>query len=254
MENLLQKINDKLSPDKIDKYLWANILENLCAKLYECYKHKFTNITNKEEREKKFCEVVYVHCYNKTWTTKTAIKNTLKQLLTDRQYKKFGLKLIYNILDLGIELTDDPYSTDCQSRILSQELKIMNVDPRLEAIALKVMKKMDLAKDGKYGSIILVVMIIGIILSLIRVIQECNKSQMVSLDQRSKARFIKQQVKDMCITRTFLNRWRLRKIIKEKLNSEDYKTYGEKLKNAILDSGTELTEEESFTLVEAANV
>lgn len=130
----------------------------------------------------------------------------------------------------------------------------MNVDPRLEAIALKVMKKMDLAKDGKYGSIILVVMIIGIILSLIRVIQECNKSQMVSLDQRSKARFIKQQVKDMCITRTFLNRWRLRKIIKEKLNSEDYKTYGEKLKNAILDSGTELTEEESFTLVEAANV
>ena len=254
MKLLLDSINKKIAPHKIDKYLFSNILEKLCSKLYECYNHEFKNIIDKNKRDERFCEIVHVCCYNKTWTTKTAIKKILKELLSENQYKKFGLKLIYAILDTGTEITDDPYSSKCQVQILSQELKIMNVDPRLEAIALKVMKKMDLAKDGKYGNIILIVMIIGIILSLIRVIQECSKSQMSSLDQRSKARFMKQQVKDICIKRTFLNKWRLKRIIREKLNNDDYKTYGEKLKNAILDSGVELSEEESFTLVEAANV
>ena len=35
---------------------------------------------------------------------------------------------------------------------------------------------------------------------------------------------------------------------------EDYKLYGSQLQNAIFSTGAELTEEESFTLVEAANV
>ena len=51
----------------------------------------------------------------------------------------------------------------------------MNFDPKLEAIAMKVMDKMDLSKsskDDKYGNIIVVIMIIGVILSLVRIIQE----------------------------------------------------------------------------------
>lgn len=254
MNDLLKKINDKISPSKLDKYIFADILEGLFAKLYECYNHELKNIIDKKKREDRICQIVHTHCYNQTWTTKTAVKKTLKELLSKNEYKEFGLKLIYAILDTGKEITEDPYSPECYSTLLIQEIKIMNVDPRLEAIALKVMKKMDLNKNSKYGNIILIVMIIGIILSLIRVIQECSKSQMASLDQRSKARFMKQQVKDICIKRTFFNKWRLKRIIREKLNNDDYKTYGEKLKNAILDSGIELSEEESFTLVEAANV
>lgn len=254
MNNLLNKINDKLKPSKINKYLFSDIIQELCGKLYKCYEHKLKHILDENQREKQFCEIVFTHCYNKTVTTKIAIKKTLKKLLSDKQYQEFGLKLIYALLDVGAEITDDPYSPECSVKLLSEELRIMNVDPKLEAIALKVMEKMNLSKDGKYGSIILVIMIIGIILSLIRIIQECNKSQIVSLDQRSKAKFVQKQIKDICITRTFLNRWRLSRIIKQKLNSEDYKLYAEKLKNAIMDCGPELTEEESFTLVEAANV
>ena len=65
---------------------------------------------------------------------------------------------------------------------------------------------------------------------------------------------MRNEVRSMCISRTMLNKWRLRKIIKEKLSPEDYKTYGDQLRNAILDTGVDLTEEESYTLVEAANV
>jgi len=133
----------------------------------------------------------------------------------------------------------------------------MTVDPKLEAIAMKVMDKMDLSKsnkEDKYGNIIIVIMIIGVILTLVRIIQECNSSKFSIFNRDQKAKFVHEQVKSMCISRTLLNKWRLKKIIKEKLSPEDYKLYGSQLRDAILDTGVDLTEDESFTLVEAANV
>lgn len=133
----------------------------------------------------------------------------------------------------------------------------MNFDPKLEAIAMKVMDKMDLSKsskDDKYGNIIVVIMIIGVILSLVRIIQECNSKKLFRSNREQTAQFMRNEVRSMCISRTMLNKWRLRKIIKEKLSPEDYKMYGDQLRNAILDTGVDLTEEESYTLVEAANV
>jgi hypothetical protein len=62
------------------------------------------------------------------------------------------------------------------------------------------------------------------------------------------------EIQNICIKRTLLNKWRLKKIIKDKLSTEDYKAYGLQLQDAIFSTGLELTEEESFTLVEAANV
>lgn len=133
----------------------------------------------------------------------------------------------------------------------------MNFNPKLEAIAMKVMDKMDLSKsskDDKYGNIIVIIMIIGVILSLVRIIQECNSKKLFRSNREQTAKFMRNEVRSMCISRTMLNKWRLRKIIKEKLSPEDYKMYGDQLRNAILDTGVDLTEEESYTLVEAANV
>lgn len=131
----------------------------------------------------------------------------------------------------------------------------MNVDPQLEAIAMKVMDKMDLSsKKNKDGSIIVVIMIIGIILSLVRIIQECNNKQFGLLNGDQKVKKMHEQIRSVSISRSLLNKWRLRKIIKEKLSSEDYKEYGMRLRDAILDTGVDLTEDESYTLMEAANV
>jgi hypothetical protein len=251
---ILNKINEKITPFQLNKYLYTDILQDLYHKLYTCYHHQLITLINKEERDIRLCEIVHTHCYNQSVTTKTAIKQTLQKTLSDKQYKNFGLKLIYAIMDVGKEITDDPYSAQCYSKLLSQELNIMDVDPRLEAIAMKIMKKVNLVQNTKYGSIILVVMIIGIVLSLIRVIQECNKNKLLKFNKLETTKFMYNEIQNICIKRTLLNKWRLKKIIKDKLSTEDYKAYGLQLQDAIFSTGLELTEEESFTLVEAANV
>ena len=132
----------------------------------------------------------------------------------------------------------------------------MKVDPKLEAIALKVMDKMDLShtKQNRYGNIVVVLMIIGIVLALIQIIQKCNDKKLLPLDVKTKTKLMYGEIQKICISRSLLNTWRLRNIIKQKLNSEDYEAYGKQLRNAIMDTGSELTEDETFTLVEAANV
>lgn len=248
MKILLSQVNEKIYPDKINKITLSNIVADLFTKLNKCYYHELSNIIHKDKREKRLCEIVHTHCYNATFTTKKAIKTTLKKYLTANQYSKFGLKLLYTVLEIGVNITSD------NSMVLAQEIEIMNVDPRLEAIALKVMDKMDLSnKSDKYGNIIVVIMIIGIILTLVRIIQECNNGFTV-FNNEQKTKYMQEQIKTICISRNFLNNWRLKRIIKNKLSAEDYKQYGDSLRKAILDTGVDITEEESCALVEAANV
>ena len=128
----------------------------------------------------------------------------------------------------------------------------MNIE--LEKIANKVIKKLNLPPQAQYQSVILVVMVISVILSLIRVMQECeNKKLKLLSDKKDQAQVMQQSVKNICIKRNLLNQWRLKKIIKQKLSPEDYKNLGDQLKKAIMDVGVDLTDDESLTLMEAAN-
>ena len=130
--------------------------------------------------------------------------------------------------------------------------KYMNVE--LEKIANKVIKKINVPPQDQYQSVILVVMIISVILSLIRVMQECdNKELKLLLNKKDQAQVMQQSVKNICIKWNLLNQWRLKKIIKQKLSPEDYKNLGDQLKKAIMDVGVDLTDDESLTLMEAAN-
>lgn len=129
----------------------------------------------------------------------------------------------------------------------------MKVDPKLEAIASKIMSNMNSKPSEKHGSIILILMIISITLTLVRVIQECNKSELSGSSPKEQVKTLNQEIKTLSIKRTWLNQLRLNRIIKNQLSKEDYKTYGSSLKTAIMDVGSHLTEEESQTLLEAAN-
>jgi hypothetical protein len=53
------------------------------------------------------------------------------------------------------------------------------VDPRLENLAKKVLAKTDIPQDDNYGSVMLILMVISIIISLVRVVQECQKNKML---------------------------------------------------------------------------
>ena len=130
------------------------------------------------------------------------------------------------------------------------------MNSKLEQIANKVVEKMNVSQQqhGQSQSVILIVMIVGIILSLIRVIQECeNKKLRLLSNKKDQAQLMQQRIKGICISRNILNQWRLKKIIKQKLSPEDYKSMGDKLKKAIMDVGVNLTDDESLTLMEAVN-
>lgn len=129
----------------------------------------------------------------------------------------------------------------------------MQIDPKLEKIAEKVINKAQI-KSENYGiDPITIIMVIGVILSLIRVIQECRKKRK-TLDRYDDALDLRHTIVNLSIKDTWLNNYRLSKILKQHLSKKQYNTYGEALKKAIMEVGKNLNDEESLTLLEAGNV
>lgn len=128
------------------------------------------------------------------------------------------------------------------------------VDPRLENLAKKVLAKTDIPQDDNYGSVMLILMIISIIISLVRVIQECQKNKLSGADRPSQEQLMKSEIENISIRRTWLNQLRLNRIIKKHMSKEEYNKYGYQIRNAILDSGSELDNEDTAALVNVINV
>lgn len=104
-------------------------------------------------------------------------------------------------------------------------------------------KTSDKSQDENFGSIVLTIVIIGVILNLIRVIQECNRDD--------DAKFAK-TTKDLCAKRGWFTKMRIRKAIRKEIGIANYKTYGKSLMESILETGDELTEEQLLELLEAS--
>jgi len=130
----------------------------------------------------------------------------------------------------------------------------MSMDPKLEAIGYKILDKVENKPQDEHGSIILIIMVVGVVLSLIRVIQECNANKLVSLNKHQQRQLMAESMKTIAIKRTLINQWRLKRMLKNKLSPEDYRLYGPSLQKAIMDTGTHLTDDEILTLLEASNV
>jgi hypothetical protein len=129
----------------------------------------------------------------------------------------------------------------------------MNIEPNLEAIAQKIINKANI-KNQNYGiDPITIIIVIGVILSLIRVIQECRANRKKN-DKMSEALTLRHTVVQLCIKDNWLNNYRLNKILKQHLSKTQYQQYGVSLKTAILDVGKNLNDNESLTLLEAINV
>lgn len=129
----------------------------------------------------------------------------------------------------------------------------MNIDPKLQNIAEKIINKANI-KNNTYGiDPITIIIVIGVILSLIRVIQEC-RSKKTSSDKKNQALDLRHTIVNLSIKDTWINNYRLNKILKQHLSKKQYKEYGESLKKAILEVGKDLNDDESLTLLEATNV
>jgi hypothetical protein len=130
----------------------------------------------------------------------------------------------------------------------------MKKNNALEKIAKKVITNMQLPQDKEYGiDPITIIIVIGVILSLIRVIQECKKNRKLIKDKNEYSSMVKRDIQDIILKDSWLNRLRLQRTIKQNLTKEQYKTYGKFLQNSIMETGINLTEDEAYTLTEATN-
>lgn len=131
----------------------------------------------------------------------------------------------------------------------------MNNNEELKVIASKVLSKAGVPQDEKFGSVIAILMIISIILTVIRVLQECNKNKLTGeYTAQDKYNLYGTEIKDYSVRRGMFTKMRIKRILRRELPKEQYEKYGIQLLNAILDTGSNLSNEEVITLVEAANV
>jgi len=119
---------------------------------------------------------------------------------------------------------------------------------KMKTLAVDVLSTQDLPQD-KFGSVIMIIMMVAILVNVIRVIQECNKNK-----TQDKVLLYRQHIQEICTHRGWFARMRLRKIMRRELKPEDYKSYSGSLTKAIFDKGERITEDEVKTLLEVIDV
>jgi hypothetical protein len=129
-----------------------------------------------------------------------------------------------------------------------------NDNVKLKNIARKVLKDSNIPEDQNFGSVIAILMMISIILTVIRVLQECNKNKTQNMTANDKCAVYGENIRSYSKKRGWFTRMRIKRIVRKQLTSEDFNKYGIKITEALLDTGENLTDDEVSTLVEAANV
>jgi hypothetical protein len=129
------------------------------------------------------------------------------------------------------------------------------MNEKLKNIAEKIRQLSNIPEEENFGSVIAILMIISITLTLIRVIQECNKNKLnTNCTAQDKCNLYGAEIRSYSIKRGWFTKLRIKKLIRQKMSKEQYVKYGLPLLNAILDTGEYLKDDEVTTLVEAANV
>jgi hypothetical protein len=127
---------------------------------------------------------------------------------------------------------------------------------KLKAIAVKILEKSRVPKEDNYGfAVVTILMMISIILTCVRILQECNKNKLSAQSTaEDKYSLYSEQLHTFSERRGWFTKMRIKKILRREMKSEDYEKYSLAILNALLETGEILTDDEVSTLVEAANV
>jgi hypothetical protein len=127
---------------------------------------------------------------------------------------------------------------------------------KLKAIAVKILEKSRIPKEDNYGfAVVTILMIISIILTCVRILQECNKNKLSAQSTaEDKFSMYSEQLHTFSERRGWFTKMRIKKILRREMKKEDYEKYSLTILNALLETGEVLTDDEVATLVEAANV
>lgn len=118
----------------------------------------------------------------------------------------------------------------------------MNPRTELENLAKKIIEKSGIPVDNNYGSVLLTLMFISIILTSIRVLQECHKNK--------DSKFYGSEIRSLGKKRGWFTQMRLKRIIKQQLKYDDYKKYKDNIVSAFLEVAENLTDEQVSTILE----
>lgn len=125
---------------------------------------------------------------------------------------------------------------------------------KLKNLAQKVLSLVP-NPPATFGSVMAILMIISIILTLIRVVQECRQSKLkLFRNKEEKCSFMMTEIKTFSLERSWFTRRTIKKLLKKELSPLEYQEYGVFLMNAILECGVNLSTEETLILMEAAHV
>ena len=125
----------------------------------------------------------------------------------------------------------------------------------LEKIAEKIALDSEIDPNAKFGSVIVVIMLIGVFLTLIRVIQDCNKAELKMLtNTEQKCTAYASHIRTLSIRRGWYTKMRLKKILRRNMPKEDYKQHGGVLCEKILDAASNLNHEQVHSLIEVSDV
>lgn len=128
-------------------------------------------------------------------------------------------------------------------------------DKKVQNIADRVIKQAKIPPEEKFGSVIAILMVISIILTLIRVLQECNKNKLSNLSSaQDKYSLYGSEIKSYAVQRGWFTKLRIKKILRKNMSRDQYAQYSLQLLNALLDNGENLKDDEIIALVEASNV
>lgn len=125
----------------------------------------------------------------------------------------------------------------------------------LTEISEKVLRNSEIPQEDRFGfDPITIIMIIAIIVNVIRVIQECNKDKKDSFsNDQEYCAFFKDKIVELCNRRSFMSVMRLKKILRKHIARDDYYKYKDYLINGLIKTGSELSENETYTLLEHSN-
>lgn len=130
-----------------------------------------------------------------------------------------------------------------------------NTDHQVKNVADRVMRQAKIPPEENFGSVIAILMIISIILTLIRVLQECNKNKLSdNCTAQDKYSLYGSEIKTYSVRRGWFTKLRIKKLLRQKMNKDQYEKYSLQLVNALLDNGETLKDDEIIALVEASNV
>jgi len=126
---------------------------------------------------------------------------------------------------------------------------------QLRLIANKVIKNAGLSDDEHFGSVVIILMVVSIVLTCIRILQECNNKQNYSsLSKSEKYNLYGEQIRSFSKNQGWFTKMRIKKVLRRELSPEDYRKYGLRLLSSILTVGENIKDDEVQTLVEASNV